>query len=73
MAAPKSKKKQQGGSSAPREGGGAGQKKAAAAAAAAATAYTALWKHTGPPKEPRIVREAGIEYEEVSRIINFWV
>ena len=38
-----------------REGGGAGQKKAAAAG-----------KHTRPLKEPRIAREAGIEYEEVS-------
>jgi hypothetical protein len=61
-AAPKPKRQA---SSAPREGGvGAGNKKAAAAAAAAAAAYTALWKHTGP-KEPRIFREPGVEYEEV--------
>lgn len=62
VAAPKPKKKQYASSA----GGGVGNKKAAAAAAAAGAAYTALWKHTGPPREPRIVREAGIEYEEVS-------
>jgi hypothetical protein len=61
-AAPKPKRQA---SSAPREAGvGAGNKRAAAAAAAAAAAYTALWKHTGP-KEPRINREPGVEYEEV--------
>lgn len=64
-AAPKPRKKQQGGSGQAREGGGGGSKKAAAAAAAAAAAYTALWKHTGPPREPRIAREAGVDYEEV--------
>jgi hypothetical protein len=65
VAAPKPRKKQHSGSSAPREGGGVGNKKAAAAAAAAAAAYTALWKHTGPPREPRVPREGGMEYEEV--------
>eukprot|EP00879_Flechtneria_rotunda_P006864 GHRR01007209.1.p1 GENE.GHRR01007209.1~~GHRR01007209.1.p1 ORF type:complete len:415 (+),score=158.20 GHRR01007209.1:266-1510(+) len=36
-----------------------------AVAGSSATAYGGLWKLPGPPKEPRIVKEPGVEYEEV--------